>query len=159
MKNTSNTETASWFANARPLWGTITIISAIATLILAACWANSNAAGFLTIPSWKTNLFAWHPILMTSGFFFSQVMAVLPFGIPLASHNVLPSVLITFWPLIWNSAAMGTMLAGLYAVFKYRANLGDTHLATIHEWTGILIAILFGLNYILNLTFIVWGGE
>ena len=52
---------------------TLAWIFAIASLILCAVWGSRNGIQYLNIPSWDKNVFAWHPLLLICGFFFSQV--------------------------------------------------------------------------------------
>ena len=60
----------------------VAVFMAIITMALVSGWAKNpdytaTAIGYLGQPSWDLNVFAWHPVLMVGGFFFSQVCYLL----------------------------------------------------------------------------------
>jgi hypothetical protein len=84
-------------------------ICAVIALVLCAGWASFDYPNFLNAPSWKSNLFAWHPVLMICGFFFSQIFAITSWGTFPAKYYHLEK----FQHTLWQLAACATMVAGL----------------------------------------------
>jgi Eukaryotic cytochrome b561 len=123
---------------------------AIASLVLCAVWGSRNGIQYLNIPSWDNNVFAWHPLLLVCGFFFSQVFV-------LTTAGVFPTLVLegslTGWAWlyhgIWQCAATATLIGGLLAVFKDYNTLGLPNLTSVHSWLGIATAVLFFLNFLL----------
>ena len=79
------------FIKSIPFFSISALICAVISFILVCNWAqNSNndvQIGFLGSPDWFAGgdgLFSWHPVLMVSGFFFSQVLA-------LSSWSIIPT--------------------------------------------------------------------
>ena len=57
----------------------VAVSAALVALILVSTWATKmrdNDRQYLGVPNWKTNVFAWHPVLMVAGLFFCQVVAI-----------------------------------------------------------------------------------
>jgi hypothetical protein len=61
------------------------------------------------VPSWKTHIFSWHPVLMVCGFFFSQVFAITAWGLFPSRNRRFEEFSHVFWQL----AACGTLISGL----------------------------------------------
>eukprot|EP01038_Epipyxis_sp_PR26KG_P004332 gene4332-6133_t len=124
------------FANAL-----IATISGIASIALISAWATAGTSkGYLGLPSWSNNVFAWHPVLMVAGFFFCQVI----------SNNVL--ILMDTSPshsLFWSIAAFSCMVAGLCAIVKYKFDMKHPSLISLHSWIGLSAIVLF----LVSLTF------
>ncbi len=129
-------------------------ISALVALILGSYWASKNDSAFLSVPNWKTNIFPWHPVLLIVSYF-SQVLAIPSWQTPGLSSGGLFS-LTKVLHIFWNTSALATLIVGLWAVFKYRADKKEAHLVTSHEWIGIATASLMALNYLIGASFTLW---
>jgi hypothetical protein len=86
-------------------------------------------------------MLAWHAVLMVGGFFFSQVLALLSWSV-FTSHKVgkVSHVL-------WQTAALATMIAGLAAVYSYKTSSGEARMTSVHGWLGVAATMLFCLSY------------
>jgi hypothetical protein len=123
------------FSNYLLLNFVVATISGVSCLALISAWATAGSSkGYLGIPSWQDNLFAWHPVLMVAGFFFCQVIA----------NNIL--ILMDTAPshsLLWSIAAFCCMIAGLCAIVKYKFDLNQPSLISLHSWIGLSAIIMF----------------
>jgi hypothetical protein len=96
---------------------------------------------YLGEPSWRSNVFAWHPVLMVCGFYFSQVMSMA--GISMFHYNKGATFL---WFLFWTLAAIATLVAGLRAIVKYKWKSEEDQLITLHSWLGIVTLLVFAFS-------------
>ena len=92
-------------------------------------------------PSWKENLFAWHPVLMVAGFFVSQIGAVASWAL-LGDHFTAKILHV-----VCQCAGFATMFAGLWAVWEYKSDVQSYHFATTHAWLGIAAVALFTFTF------------
>eukprot|EP01034_Spumella_vulgaris_P027580 gene27580-34323_t len=157
--NVAIQEVTAIIALIRSLLTSLPFFFAIGSLVLVSVWASREGTNWLGVPNWGSNIFPWHPVLMTAGFFFAQVLAILSWQVDAFPTNASS---VTSWQrffhVFWNTAALATLIAALYVVFKYKANVARADLTTTHEWSGILIAVLFLLQYLLGWTFSIWRG-
>jgi uncharacterized membrane protein YozB (DUF420 family) len=104
--------------------------------------SNSNSDFFyLGIPNWQTNLLAWHPVLMVCGFFISQLGAIASWALLRDHFNA--KLMHVFCQL----AGMSTMIAGLWAIWKYKIDVQSFNYTTIHSWLGIVTVALYVLAF------------
>lgn len=127
---------------------------ALVTLAMVLSWGTDNSVPrkqdfiststslFLGRPDWKANVFAWHPVLMTAGFFASQVFAVSAWS-TIEHHTVAKVVHVMF-----QTTGLVCCFIGLRAVVKDKnANL-ENNLTTMHSWVGVMSLSCFTVNYI-----------
>ena len=155
------------------------IALALTSVGLVAAWAqhtSSSANGtFLGVPSWSTNLFAWHPVLMVGGFFAAQVIAISlwsldsqasaatapsnrgSFGmISAPAHyysestyqQAAPSPRIKLLHVFFQCAALATLIAGLAAIVRSTLKESAPSLTTMHSWYGVAAVAVFGTNFL-----------
>jgi hypothetical protein len=148
VKTTSPETFSSLSFSLSQCYGLAAVALGVAALVLVCVWASDeypNEPGFLGKPSWKTNLFAWHPVLMVAGFFVAQVLGA-------ASWNFVKNgVYARNWHIFFQLGGLSTLVAGLWAVWKHKLD-GDIPLfTTSHAMVGIACAALYFLNF-------AWGG-
>ncbi len=129
-------------------------IVGIAALILVSFWAtnpkDSADKSYLGVPTTligypgSENVFAWHPVLMVGGFFVGQVLAINTWSI-IPDHTAGKILHV-----LWQSAALACMIAGLTAVVKEKFNDKDPSLTTLHSWIGICGIVMFCTNYLID---------
>ena len=132
-----------------PISAILAVICGTVALILVVLWAQDGdtdiQTGYLGKPNWyagKDSLFAWHPVLMVGGFFFSQVLAV-------CVWSLIPDRTVAkLFHIFFQTAAAATVTAGLIAVFRVGYEVKTPNLTTMHSWMGICTIAVFGLNYI-----------
>ena len=78
---------------------------------------------------------------MVSGFFFGQVLAVNTWSV-VPDHS-LGKIL----HVLWQTAAMCCMIAGLTAVVKDEWLSHDPSLTSMHSWIGVAGIVMFGKHY------------
>ena len=129
-------------------------IIGIVALILVSLWAtnpkDSGDESYLGVPTTlmgypgSENVFAWHPILMVGGFFVGQVLAI-------NTWSIIPDHMASkILHVLWQSAALACMIAGLTAVVKEKFNDKDPSLTTLHSWIGICGIVMFCINYLIG---------
>eukprot|EP01034_Spumella_vulgaris_P027320 gene27320-34019_t len=133
-------------------------ICAVTSLALVSVWASVDEANYLHKASWKHNLFAWHPVLMVAGFFFSQSIAILSWGWPIVEvaqlqESSLSCSLRKLSHVIWQTTAFTTLIVALYAIFKTKQLQSVTNLSSLHSWVGITVASAFAFNYLGGMAF------
>ena len=121
----------------------IVLICAIFTIMMASMWTKDSNSdyNYLGKPSWNNNLFAWHPILMVCGFFVSQLSAIASWG--LLKNHFYAKLLHVFCQL----AGLSTMIAGLWAVWKYKIDMKYFNYTTIHSWIGITTIAVYVFTF------------
>jgi hypothetical protein len=130
-------------------------ICGIGCVVLISLWASRSGETFLGVASWKHNLFAWHPVLMVAGFFFSQAIAILSWGWPIC---VLPAkgcspTLKKVSHVFWQTCAFACLGVAMYVIFKVKHDAGTSNLSSMHSWVGIAVASAFAFNFIVGLFF------
>jgi len=123
---------------------------AVVALGLVCAWAQYNpytqeqwgAYGYLNLPSWETNVFAWHPVLMVAGFFMAQVFSLTS----IAWFGEKQQAFLSYF--FWQCAALGAMITALRAIVKYKYDSKEYSLITMHSWIGVLAVIFFVFNYL-----------
>lgn len=130
---------------------TICISSGIGCIVLVSLWAqNKNDEttkqfGYLGIPSWDTNILAWHPVLMVGGFLFCQIVAICAWGV-FGSRSLAKLVHVTF-----QFGGLVSMVIGLIAIIRYKnviTNPPSPSLTTVHSWLGVMNIAVFALNFL-----------
>jgi hypothetical protein len=133
-------------------------LCSITSLVLVSVWASVDQENYLQKASWQHNLFAWHPVLMVAGFYFSQTIAILSWGWPILDVGILQggSLLCSLRKLshvIWQTTAFTTLILALYAIFKTKHTQSVTNLSSMHSWVGITVASAFAFNYLGGILF------
>mmetsp|Transcript_19603 Transcript_19603/g.27364 ORF Transcript_19603/g.27364 Transcript_19603/m.27364 type:complete len:277 (-) Transcript_19603:391-1221(-) len=128
-------------------------LSAAAVVVLMYIWMSKYNGGKEAMQgfSWEDKspkVFNWHPVFMTAGFGFCTTQALLAWAMPF------PRVLNKSMHAIWHTGAWAFSAVGLYAVFKFHNDMGIANLYSAHSWFGLATIGLYGLQYILGLTFI-----
>jgi hypothetical protein len=123
------------------------ILLGLTALVLTRYWAQNKTNGdmmYLGVPSWTNNLFAWHPVLMTAGFFVAQLFALAAwsfFSVAFTHYNA--KLMHVFWQVV----ALSTMIAGLWAVWRYKMDNQLQSFTTTHSWIGIATVALYGYTF------------
>jgi hypothetical protein len=132
------------------------IIGFSLSLVAFGCvcgWANEQTEKdqqWLGQPNYlEHTVFAWHPLLMVCGFWFSQLVS-------LCTWTFLPDGFVYHW--FFQVAALSTFVAGLCAIVKYKLYYKYHSLVTMHSWLGVVVIILFGSNF-LNGWFTTFSGS
>lgn len=132
---------------------TISVSFGIASLIVVSIWAqdpnpetseeNYSYPTYLGKPKWTNEYFpSYHPVLMTAGFWFAQILGICMWSY-IPDHQVAKIMHISFM-----LGAIGTMIAGLYAVVSYEQYVYLPSLTSMHSWIGVLTIIFFGTQVI-----------
>lgn len=136
---------------------------ALTSVGLVSAWASSGGTEdgdtFLGVPDWRSNLFAWHPVLMVGGFFAAQVVAISlwafdtpPAPVGQQQHLVrAPSAAIKLLHVFFQCAAVGTLIAGLMAIVQSALKFGSPSLTSMHSWYGVTAVAMFGTNYLFGM--------
>ena len=103
----------------------------------------------LGIPKWSSNLFAWHPVLMTV-YFVSQAFAIACWSVITFSHHVAK-----IFHVLFQFAAVSSMISGLVAVVSVMNPTGtkwsdNVNVVTMHQFVGVSSVVVFGLNFFLG---------
>jgi uncharacterized membrane protein YphA (DoxX/SURF4 family) len=130
-----------------PLFALLAICCGMAALICVCIWAKDTEgevySTYLGWPSWNDNHFnSYHPVLMVSGFYFAQVLGVCMWSV-IPDYNIAKLFHAAFM-----LAAIGTLIAALYAVVSYEHNTYVPSLTSMHSWVGVMTVIIFGLQVI-----------
>lgn len=145
------------------LLGSLVIIFGIIILGFVSGWATGtipatddegliNADWMLGRPDWKDNLFAWHPVMMTSYFvcqlFAFSTWAMLGTSIDRSYTKLLHTV--------FHLAGTATLITGMIAVVTFMTPKDLTEevasVNSLHEYTGIIALSVFGINFFLGTT-------
>src|SRR6185312_11636236 len=95
------------------------LTAALISLILVSFWSRNNTGSqvnYLGKPSWRSNVLAWHPVLMVGGFFCAQILNICNYD---SWFPVTKSCMEKLNPVIQVSA-LSCMIAGLCAIVKYK---------------------------------------
>lgn len=129
----------------------LVLVVGVVALTLACAWATNNSreyfspissVGFLGRPSWRANVFAYHPVLMVGGFFVPQVFALIVWmlfknrTLALRGH------------ILAQLVSVGSLVAGMRAVVAGKYMSGSPHLVTMHSWVGVAAIAVFATNAI-----------
>lgn len=125
------------------------IILTLLSLSLMLQWASNNNTtldtGFLGEPSYSSNIFAYHPLLMVVGFFLFQVFAVL-------SWYIVPSYTMSkISHFLLHTAALVCMGQSINCIRKAALEYTFPSAVTLHSWVGISCVTIFLFNYIYGL--------
>lgn len=121
----------------------------ITALVLVAVWASRGDAfsDMLGVPSWETNLFAWHPVFMVT-FFVCQAFAILSISCKMYGNKQATSAHV-----FWQLAGVAFVVAGFVAVINSINQVpGPTHLTNLHSWLGVASLSLFTVNVIIGIS-------
>jgi len=130
------------------LFASLAIICAFAALVLVCIWAQDPSANepYIGTPKWENDTFpSYHPVLMVSGFFLSQVLGICTWSL-VPNHDVAKAIHGTFM-----MAAIGCMIAGLYAVVDFEQYVYMASLTSMHSWVGVMTITLFGIQVIFGM--------
>jgi tryptophan-rich sensory protein len=125
------------------------LVSCLATaavaVVLVSVWASDsggdNDFGFLQVPSWSRNVFAYHPVFMVL-YFALQVQALTNWSIFSVKLNAKHAHVLV------QLASAATMIAALVAVVKYMGENKSPSLVSVHSWIGAAAAAVFGFNFL-----------
>lgn len=136
----------------------VVVILGLAALGLVNGWATNMAYAHqseLGKPTpitshWTTNVFAYHPVLMVSGFIFGQIQAIISWTF-IPDHTIAKVLHV-----IWNVAASACMIAGIRAIVMDKFHEKTPSLTSMHSWVGVMGIAMFGLNFFwgLNMAFL-----
>jgi len=113
-------------------------------LVLVSTWATTHGGVdhlFLGKPSWKENIFAYHPVFLVAGFYFAQIIAINNW-VMFDSHSVGKMFHVFF-----QTTGLAFMIAGMCAVVKWKLQNKTPSLTTMHSWIGVGAVAIFCLNY------------
>jgi hypothetical protein len=161
----------------------VAVTLAMVSLSLVSAWAYepyneddreyyNGSTAYLGEPQWKKNVFAWHPVFMVAGFFFSQALAII-------SQSIMPNrTAAAVSQAFWQCGAVATLISGLCAITAYKARANYqagklTHfddsflkskpaatrptgifieraqsLTSLHSWVGVVTVVTFGLQFL-----------
>jgi hypothetical protein len=134
-----------------PLFAFLAICCGLAALICVSIWAKdphpeaatSYTNTYLGEPKWENEYFpAYHPVLMVAGFYFAQVLGICMWSI-IPEYSIAKLAHVCFM-----LAAIGTMIAGLYAVVSYEQKVYIPSLTSMHSWVGVMTIIIFGCQVV-----------
>lgn len=114
-----------------------------AVVVLLFFWASESHPAYLGKPSWKENIFAWHPVLAVCGFFGSQIIATSVWSFKSRNHTMI----IKIAHVVMQSIALTGGIASIYAVAKWKATARLPHVTSMHSWVGIAALLVFLHNY------------
>ncbi|CCI46659.1 unnamed protein product [Albugo candida] len=98
-------------------------------------------AGF----SWTkgdSQVFNWHPLMMTTGFIFCSSQAALVYITSPYSHEINKRIHLSL-----HLIAFICTIIGLVAVFRFHFEHNITNFYSLHSWLGISVASIFALHY------------
>ncbi len=111
----------------------LAILTAMAASIMVSKWATPGTETdplYLNKPDWQDNMFAYHPLLMVAGLFFTQVNAVTTWSI-FTNHTLAKTIHVT-----WHISGIVLMFLGFHAVYKDKMKRQELHYTTLHSWIG-----------------------
>lgn len=97
-------------------------------------------AGF----SWTkgdSQVFNWHPLMMTTGFIFCSSQAALVYITSPYSHEINKRIHLSL-----HLIAFICTIIGLVAVFRFHFEHNITNFYSLHSWLGISVASIFALH-------------
>ena len=130
-------------------WAIVAIGCGSVTVFLVSIWAQNNpndsiynSSGFLLVPDWDTNIFPYHVVLMTAGFFISSVIAALSWTFFEDKLNG------KIFHIFFQTAAIVSMAIGLIAAVLDKNANNVAHLTTFHAYIGVFCIALYSITYI-----------
>jgi tryptophan-rich sensory protein len=121
------------------------LCTAAAAIALVSVWATDSGSdrdfGFLQVPSWKKNVFAYHPVFMVL-FFALQVQALTNWSLFSTKLTAKTAHVLV------QLASAATMVTALVAVVKYMGDSKSPSLVSVHSWIGAGAAAVFGFNFL-----------
>ena len=150
--NNKNNDTSSSFAF---FTAVCTVVLTAVTVALTCLWARNNSSNtssasfpYLGTPSWTDNIFAYHPVLLTAGFASAQLLALCTWTLFSStsnntSHHYVAKLTHVFFQLV----SMSTLIAGIWAIWKYKLQMKSQSFTTVHSWLGIATVAVYGLTF------------
>ncbi|KAH7516229.1 hypothetical protein FEM48_Zijuj10G0113100 [Ziziphus jujuba var. spinosa] len=119
------------------------LVIAITTLVLV--WLLHFREGFAFKSINKEKIFNLHPFFMIIGF-------ILVGGEAIMAYKSVPGrrKAQKLEHIIFHLIALLAGILGIYAVFKYKHEVGLSDMVTLHSWLGIITISLYGLQYLLG---------
>jgi len=133
-----------WIVSSKVFFIIIALGFAIVALVLSTDWVTDGGAFYLGNVNWTTNLFSFHVVLMTGGFFFCQVFAISFMNLLKGSRWATPI------HIVCHVAALSNLIAGMYAIIKNKNDKGSVHISSLHSWIGIMGISLYLCNFLLG---------
>ncbi|XP_068658018.1 probable ascorbate-specific transmembrane electron transporter 1 [Aristolochia californica] len=115
---------------------------AITTLVLV--WILHFEHGLAFESDNKQKIFNVHPVLMLIGFVFITGEGIMAYKTVRSTRRVQKFVHMT---LLLIALLLGIL--GIYAVFKFKDEVGMPDMRTLHSWLGMSTICLFGLQWLL----------
>ncbi|KAJ9164170.1 hypothetical protein P3X46_023776 [Hevea brasiliensis] len=128
---------------------------AIAGAILVLVWCIHFRGGLAWEASNKNLIFNIHPVLMLIGFIIIGGEAIMSYkSLPLKKQEK------KLVHLVLHAVALILGIIGIYTAFKYHNESGIANLYSLHSWLGIVIIVLYGIQWIYGfLVFFFPGGS
>lgn len=109
---------------------------ACTSIVLIILWVQDNLPNsldqnFLGSPNWQSNIFSYHPLLMTL-FVVFQIFAILTWS--LISFN---TIIAKIFHILLQTAALICMCIGLGAIVTYKNSYYIPQLVSMHSWIGM----------------------
>lgn len=139
--------------------GIASVIFAIVSALLMGLYSNGKdeEEGYLGGLFFNTsNIFAWHPFLMTVGMIMFSIIAVHSYSILPLSHFTRKIV-----HAVAHTCALICFTMGLYCIV-YSHNTEDppsSNLDSMHSWLGLAAAVVYAKQYILGFFFFLSGTQ
>jgi len=129
----------------RPSSSAMASASTVVAIAGSACFATWMGVHFVP----PTNLFAWHPLLMSAAIGACGASAALS----VRARAMAPgrARLATLWAHLWlNAAGTACWLLGFYAIYANKNKLGKPHFATTHGsigmWSTLALVVTVALG-------------
>ncbi|XP_058079131.1 probable ascorbate-specific transmembrane electron transporter 1 [Magnolia sinica] len=126
----------------------VTIIAhlmGIAAVTLVLIWYLHFREGLAFKSSNKLKIFNVHPVLMVVGF-------VVVAGEGVMAYKTIPGTrkVQKFFHMTFHLIALLVGILGVYAVFKFKREVGQPDMFTFHSWLGMGTICLFGLQWLVG---------
>ncbi|KAK4369192.1 hypothetical protein RND71_012984 [Anisodus tanguticus] len=116
---------------------------AITTLLLV--WLLHFRDGLSFTSTNKVKLFNLHPFFMIIGFVLISGEAIMAFTtIPATRRRR------KYFHMFLHFIGLGSSIVGLFAIFKFQHDTGNSDLLTLHSWIGISTVSLYALLYFIS---------
>lgn len=120
-------------------------MAAVAMTVMMLVWLFHFREGVAFKSDVKAKIFNLHPMLMTLGFVLLSGEAAMAYrGIPTTRKNQ------KLLHLILHFLALVAGIIGIYAVFKFHAELNIPDMYTLHSWLGMSTISIFGLQWLFS---------
>ncbi|KAJ9135677.1 hypothetical protein P3X46_032830 [Hevea brasiliensis] len=119
------------------------IVVAVATLVLV--WLLHFEEGFAFKSLNKIKILNVHTFLMIVGFILVAGEAIMAYKTIPAKRKVQKAVHLTL-----HLIALVAGVVGVYAAFKFKHEIEDKDMVTLHSWLGMITICLFGLQWVLG---------